>query len=199
MLARREGRRRTNKAHGSNYVFDGSDDVARIRMRKEALAQGVTGVEVWGCTIACYTSRMLSQGGSAVNGTYLTLNFVPFEEASYDAEDQAYVSAVPSLTTWGAEAWQAGLAFKQVVDKVAATSGPNGLAHDTFGPPPGTGSGSEGAWCTGASTRLPRSRWKSQCQTSGRPRAANNVGLRRKRGPSAAMGGRQWMVQGWQT
>jgi len=117
------------KAHDSNYVFDGSDDVAMIRMRKEALAQGVTGVEVWGCTIACYTSRMLSQGGSAVDGTYLTLNFLPFEEASYNAEDQAYVSTVPSLTTWGAEAWQAGLAFKHVVDKIVATSGPNGLTR----------------------------------------------------------------------
>jgi hypothetical protein len=117
------------KTYGSDYVFDGSDDVAMIRMRKEALAQGVTGVRVWGCTIACYTSKMLSQGGPAVDGTYLTLNFLPFEEASYNADDQAYVSTVPSLTTWGAEAWQAGLAFQHVVDKIVAASGPNGVTR----------------------------------------------------------------------
>jgi hypothetical protein len=117
------------KTYGSDYVYNGSNDVAMIRMRKEALAQGLTGVKVWGCTLACYTSDMLSQGGSAVDGTYLQLPFLPFEEASYNAADQAYVSAVPSLTTWGAEAWQAGLAFKQVVDKIVATSGPNAVTR----------------------------------------------------------------------
>ena len=117
------------KTYGSNYVYNGSNDVAMIRMRKEALAQGVTSVRVWGCTLACYTADMLSQGGSAVDGTYVATSFLPFEEASYNAEDQAYVSAVPSLTTWGAQAWQAGLAFKQVVDKIVATSGPNAVTR----------------------------------------------------------------------
>jgi Periplasmic binding protein len=117
------------KTYNSDYVFNGSNDVAMIRMRKEALAQGVTGVKVWGCTLACYTSDMLSQGGSAVDGTYLTVPFLPFEEASTNAEDQAYVSAVPSLTTWGAEAWQAALAFKQVVEKIVTTSGPNAVTR----------------------------------------------------------------------
>jgi hypothetical protein len=117
------------KTNGSNYVYNGSNDVAMIRMRKEALAQGVNSVKVWGCTLACYTPDMLSQGGSAVDGTYLSTMFLPFEEASYNAEDQAYVSNVPSLTTWGAQAWQAGLAFKQVVDKIVATSGPNAVTR----------------------------------------------------------------------
>ena len=117
------------KANDSNYVFNGSNDVAMIRMRKEALAQGVTSVKVWGCTLACYTTDMLQQGGSAVDGTYLTLSFLPFEEASANTEDQAYVSSVPSRTTWGAEAWQAGLALKQVVDKIVAANGPNAVTR----------------------------------------------------------------------
>ena len=117
------------KQGGSNYVFNGSNDVAMIRMRKEALAQGLTSVKVWGCTLACYTQDMLSAGGAAVDGTYLTSSFLPFEEASYNAQDQAYVSSVPTPSTWGAEAWQAGLAFKQVVDKIVATSGPNGITR----------------------------------------------------------------------
>ena len=113
----------------SDYVFNGSNDVAMIRMRKEALAQGVTGVKVWGCTLACYTPAMLSEGGSAVEGTYVAGGFLPFEEASLNAQDEAYVSNVPSLTTWGAEAWQAGLAFQQVVDKIVATDGPNAITR----------------------------------------------------------------------
>ena len=117
------------KANKSTYVFNGSNDVAMIRMRKEADAQGLTGVKVWACTLACYTSDMLSQGGSAVNGTYLSIGFLPFEEASLNAQDSAYVASVPSLTTWGAQAWQAGLAFKQVVDKIVASGGPNAITR----------------------------------------------------------------------
>jgi hypothetical protein len=119
----------TAKQTGSNYVFNGSNDVAMIRMRKEALAQGLTGIKVWGCTLACYTQDMLSEGGAAVEGTYLISSFLPFEEAAYNAQDRAYVSSVGSKTTWGAEAWQAGLAFKQVVDKIVATSGPNAITR----------------------------------------------------------------------
>jgi Periplasmic binding protein len=117
------------KQDGSNYVYNGSNDIAMIRMRKEALAQGLTSVKVWGCTLACYTQTMLTEGGAAVDGTYLYSNFLPFEEASYNAQDQAYVSSVPSPSTWGAEAWQAGLAFKQVVDKIVATGGPNAITR----------------------------------------------------------------------
>ena len=89
-------------------------------------------MSVWACTLACYTSDMLSQGGPTVDGTYTSGGFLPFEEASYNAEDQAYVSSVPSLTTWGAEAWQAALAFKQVVDKIVAASGPNAVTRATI-------------------------------------------------------------------
>jgi len=117
------------KQKASTYVFNGSNDIAMIRMRKEALAQGLTGVKVWGCTLACYTQTMLSEGGTAVDGTYVTSSFLPFEEASYNPQDQAYVSSVATPSTWGAEAWQAGLAFKQVVDKIVATSGPNGITR----------------------------------------------------------------------
>ena len=82
------------KAKGSTYVYDGSNDVAMVRMRKEAAAQGLTSVKVWDCSIACYTKAFLAQGGSAVEGTYVSMGFLPFEEATYNAEDQAYVNAV---------------------------------------------------------------------------------------------------------
>jgi len=117
------------KQHDSNFVYNGSNDVAMIRMRKEAEAQGVTSVKVWACTAACYTAAMLQQGGSSVEGTSMAITFLPFEEASFNAQDQAYVSGVPAVSTWGAEAWQAGLAFKQVVDKIVAQKGPNAVTR----------------------------------------------------------------------
>ncbi|HVM63263.1 MAG TPA: ABC transporter substrate-binding protein [Acidimicrobiales bacterium] len=120
----------TIKAKGSTYVYDGSNDVAMIRIRKEAAAQGVSTVKVWSCSLACYTNAFIPQGGSDVEGTYLWMQFLPFEEASYNAQDQAYVTALGSkATSWGAQAWQAGLAFQQAVNAVVAKSGPNGVTR----------------------------------------------------------------------
>jgi hypothetical protein len=119
------------RTKGSTYVFDGSNDVAMVRMRKEAAAQGLTSVKVWDCTIACYTKAFLAQGGANVEGTYISMGFLPFEEASYNAEDQAYVNAVgPSKAdSFGAGAWQTAVAFKTAVDAIVAKSGPNGLTR----------------------------------------------------------------------
>ena len=122
------------KAKGSNIVYDGSNDVAMIRMRKEANAQGVTSVKIWACSLACYTNVFIPQGGSDVEGTYLWMQFLPFEEASYNAADQAFVNALgPSkLTSWAAQAWQAGLAFQQAVNSVVAKSGPNSITRSAL-------------------------------------------------------------------
>ncbi len=121
-------------AKGSTYVYDGSNDVAMVRMRKEALAQGLTSVKVWDCSIACYTKAFLAEGGSAVEGTYVSMGFLPFEEASANAEDQAYVNAVGpgKVDSFGAEAWQAGVAFQTAVNMIVAKDGPNAITRATF-------------------------------------------------------------------
>ena len=121
------------KQKGSTYVYDGSNDVAMIRMRKEANAQGLSTVKVWGCSLACYTQDFIPQGGSDIEGTYLWLGFLPFEEASLNAADQAYVSALGSkVTSWGAQAWQAGMAFEQAVNAIVAKSGPNAVTRSAL-------------------------------------------------------------------
>jgi hypothetical protein len=120
----------TAKAKDSTIVYDGSNDVAMIRMRKEANAQGLNTVKVWACSLACYTKAFLAQGGSDVEGTYVWMQFLPFEEASYNAEDQAYVSALGSKTdSFGAQGWQAAVAFKAAVDSIVAKSGPNAITR----------------------------------------------------------------------
>jgi len=122
------------KAKGSTFVYDGSNDIAMIRMRKEALAQGLTSVKVWECTIACYTQAFLAEGGSAVEGTYVWLPFLPFEEASYNAEDQNYVNTVglAKVDSFGAGAWQAAVAFQTAINTIVVKSGVNGITRATL-------------------------------------------------------------------
>ena len=118
------------KSRGSTLVSDGSNDIAMIRMRKEPSIQGLNTVKVWACGINCYTNAFIPEGGADVEGTYVYLQFLPFEEANLNAADQAFVSALGSkVTSWGAQAWQAGLAFQQAVDTVVAKDGPNGVTR----------------------------------------------------------------------
>ena len=120
----------TVKTKGSTFVQDGSNDVAMIRMRKESVAQGVTSVKVWACSLACYTNAFIPQGGADVEGTQFAIPFLPFEEATLNSAEQAFITALGSkVTSWGAQAWQAGLAFEQAIDNVVAKSGPNAVTR----------------------------------------------------------------------
>jgi hypothetical protein len=133
----------------SDFVYDGSNDVAMVRMRKEANAQGLTTVKVWGCSIACYTKAFLAQGGSDVEGTYIAMPFLPFEEASYNAEDQNYVNAVTyaKADSFGAAGWQAAVAFEDAVNAVVKQDGPNGLTRaNLLGALKGLGNFDAGGW-----------------------------------------------------
>jgi ABC-type branched-subunit amino acid transport system substrate-binding protein len=120
----------TAKAKGSTFVYDGSNDVAMVNMRKESAAQGLNTVKVWACSLACYTKQFLAQGGAAVEGTYVWTQYIPIEEASTNATEQAYVTAIGDKEiSWAAQAWQAALAFKSAVDAVVAKSGPNAITR----------------------------------------------------------------------
>src|SRR5205085_10642481 len=98
----------TVKAAKSNYVWDGSNELAMVKMRKETDAQGVDTVRVWACSINCYTKLMLSAGGHAVDGTYLWMQLLPFEARDKNPELAAYVASVGAdkADAFGAQAWQ---------------------------------------------------------------------------------------------
>ncbi len=123
------------KTNKSDFVYDGSNDAAMIKMRKEAKAQGVDGqVKVWACSLACYSQPML-QAASDVEGTYVWMQFLPFEEANLNADDKAYVDGVGGLantTSFGAQAFMAGQAFKKVVDGIVEKSGPNAITREAI-------------------------------------------------------------------
>ena len=120
----------TMNTNHSNFVFNGSNDRAMINAEKEAKAQGYTGVKLWGCGLSCYTRAFL-QAGPDVEGTYVWMQFLPFEEASSNKELKAYVDSVGAnkIDSFGAQAWQAGVLFRQAVNDVVSKSGPNGLTR----------------------------------------------------------------------
>ncbi len=125
----------TIKAKKSNIVVNGSNDVFMIKMRKEAIAQGVDSVKIWACGIACYTPNFLEQGGKDVEGTYVYMQNLPFEDAGSNESLDAFLGAIggpKKATSWGAAAWAAADEFKQVADDIVATDGPNALTRAKF-------------------------------------------------------------------
>ena len=119
----------TIKENGSTYVYNGSDDATMLKMRKEAAAQGVDTVDVWACSIACYTQDFLDEP-TAAEGTYVWLQFVPFEESDQIDEAQHYLASVPKFDSFGAQAWQAAVLFKQTIDQIVEEDGPNGITRE---------------------------------------------------------------------
>jgi ABC-type branched-subunit amino acid transport system substrate-binding protein len=120
------------KAAKSTFVYNGSNDRAMVNMMKEAKAQGVDTVKVWSCSLACYTPNFIKTGGTAVEGAYVWMQFLPFQEADQNEALKAYVDNIGGLDkvdAFGAQAWQAGMLFKQVVDKIVESDGVNGITR----------------------------------------------------------------------
>ncbi len=67
------------RANDSNFAHNGSNDQAMIKLRTEAIAQGLadTGI-IWSCSLSCYTPDFRSNPN--VEGTYLSLSFLPYDE-----------------------------------------------------------------------------------------------------------------------
>ena len=117
------------KDNNGNFVYNGSSDNAMIKMRKEAAAQGYDGVKIWACSLACYTDNFKAQG-AAVDGTYVWTQFLPFEEASNNTDLKAYIDSVGGKPdSFGMQAWQAGMLFKETIDRIVAADGPNGITR----------------------------------------------------------------------
>ncbi len=67
------------KASGSTFVYDDTTTQSMVLLRKEAQLQGVNNqVKVWMCNSGCYDPAFAQLGGSVVNGTYASLNDLPY-------------------------------------------------------------------------------------------------------------------------
>jgi Periplasmic binding protein len=125
----------TMKDNGSNYAQSGSAFNSTVALRKEAKLQGLTDPDViWDCTLQCYDRRLIEQGGSDVEGQYVSLLFLPFEEASTNKELKAYVNTVgkDNIDGFGAQAWASGVLFQQAVDNIVEKEGVNGITRQAL-------------------------------------------------------------------
>jgi ABC-type branched-subunit amino acid transport system substrate-binding protein len=117
---------------GSNLVWHGPADYALVAWMKEAIAQGVDMSTItWACGVACYTSNLIGQGGEAVEGLYVWIPFLPFEEADTNEALNAYVTSVADgkIDYNGMQSWQAAIAFQQVVNQIVKDQGPNAITR----------------------------------------------------------------------
>jgi hypothetical protein len=118
------------KTDGSNIAINGSNDQAMIKLRTEAKAQGLDeeGI-IWSCSLSCYTEGF--QQDPNVDGTYLWLPFLPFEERDSNAELASFLDNIDQEfpQSWAVGAWNSGRAFEQAVNSIVAESGPNGVTR----------------------------------------------------------------------
>jgi hypothetical protein len=120
----------TMKNKNSNFAQVGLDYKGTVYLRKEAAAQGIDATKVvWHCTTQCYDARLISEGGAAVEGQYVWINILPFEDKGANDTLDAFLAAVSKPDGFGAQAWMASEMFKKAVDDVVAKDGPNGLTR----------------------------------------------------------------------
>ena len=123
------------KQHNSTYAQSIADYKSSVQMRKEAKVQGVTSIKVWDCALQCYDAKFLSEGGADVEGNYASLFFVPFEEAKQNKSVDAFLKSIGGKSKadgFAAQAWTAGLFFRDVVNNVVKADGNNGLTRARF-------------------------------------------------------------------
>ena len=122
---------RKMKDAGSTYGRSGLGSASTVSLRKEAKLQGLDTVKVWDCSVQCYNGSLVQQGGADVEGQYVYLGFVPFEEASSNKTLSNYVKAVgkDKADGFGAQAWASGLYFRDAVNTVVNSGGNNALTR----------------------------------------------------------------------
>jgi ABC-type branched-subunit amino acid transport system substrate-binding protein len=127
----------TMKNDSSNYGQCTSSYQCTVLLRKEAALQGVSGVKVWDCSVACYDPLFLSAGGSDVEGQYVDVNFLPFFSKADQKTNPMLASYVKytgakNVASYGAYTWAAGIAFRDAVAAIVKADGVNGVTRKSI-------------------------------------------------------------------
>jgi ABC-type branched-subunit amino acid transport system substrate-binding protein len=120
------------KDNSSNYAQSGSAVNSTVALRKEAKLQGLTDPDIiWDCTIQCYDDALIEQGGQDVEGQYVSLLILPFEEANTNKELKTFINTVgkDEVDGFGAQAWASGVLFQQAVESIVDAEGINGITR----------------------------------------------------------------------
>jgi hypothetical protein len=113
------------KQSSSTFAYSGSNKM--LDLRKEATLQGVTSVDVWGCTQACYSQDFVNQGGTDVEDTQSVITTLPFyTEYQRNPTLKKLVTAVGGIDKVDSNAvasWLAALLFQDAAEKATANGG----------------------------------------------------------------------------
>jgi hypothetical protein len=119
------------KSKAATYGRNGLDYKGTVLMRKEAAVQGVNTVKVWDCSVQCYDKRLIQEGGSAVEGQYVWLNFLPFEDKGSNETLDGFLKYDKTPDGFGAQAFFAGEFFARAVEDTmkAHSDDPNSITR----------------------------------------------------------------------
>jgi hypothetical protein len=116
----------------STWVISGLDLAGVVKLRKEAVAQGVSTVKVWSCLLSCYAPAFIAQGGAAVEGQYAWLQFLPSEAKGTNPMLDTFLQYDKNPDAFGVQAFSAGLLLQQVIEGIVAKDGPNAITRSAI-------------------------------------------------------------------
>jgi hypothetical protein len=122
------------KSGGDNYNLTGTPANNVIEMRQEAQLQGLNDPKfTWTCLLQCY-DQALVKAGSVVDGTRVSMSYLPFEEAKSNKMLANFVKYVGKDKINGFAMWgfASTLLFAQVANQVVKTQGVNGLTRANY-------------------------------------------------------------------
>ena len=122
------------KQDGSNFQYTIGAVNGMIAVRSEAKLQGLDDPKiVWVCTTACYDKQLHDQADT-MDGTYLPMQFLPFEEAKSNPMLANFVkyTGTGKVDAFAAYGWVATMAFADAVKAVVAKDGVNGLTRSAL-------------------------------------------------------------------
>ncbi len=124
----------TMKQDGSNYAQSGGAQNTTVALRKEAKLQGLQDVTVWDCTLQCYDRRLIEQGGVDVEGQFVSLLFLPFEDAKHNKMLANFLkyTGKDKADGFGIQAWASGLLFAEALNAAVAENGVNGVDREAI-------------------------------------------------------------------
>ena len=119
------------KDNGSTLAQCGNPPGCTIKLRKEAKLQGVDTVKIWDCNTTCYDATFIPQGGADVEGEYVSIGFLPFEEAKANPMLANFLKYVgrDKANGYSVIAWSVGLLLRDAVNAIVKDAGNDGLTR----------------------------------------------------------------------
>jgi hypothetical protein len=117
------------KNDNSNFSLTTMPISNAVELSSEAQLQGLSSDIVWECT-TCYDNA-IHDNAEVMDGTYMTLKYLPFEEAKSNPMLATYLKYVgkDNANGFSVFGWVAALAFGEAASNTVKTQGVNGLTR----------------------------------------------------------------------